>query len=162
MNTTTTDTDDLKKTFSDYLKSKNLRQTAEREAIFNVVYQTKGPFTPDAVQQQLEDAHFHVSRASVYNTIELLIDAQIVVRHQFLNSLVQYELKCLADNFSHIICTRCNRVQKVKPEKLQKYFSDYKTPKFTIERYSIMFYGICSKCKYRLQREEIKNRNKKQ
>lgn len=161
MNATYSQSEVLEKTFSDYLKDKRLRHTAERDAIFAAVCQTKDSFTPEMIRQQLEGQNFLVSRASVYNTIELLLDAKIVVRHQFTSTIVQYELKCLAEHHSHLICTYCDTVSKIKNDKFSRFFAGYKTPKFTTEYYSLYVYGICSKCKFRIARETAKT-NKKQ
>ena len=150
--------ENLQKTFSEYLKNKKLRNTAERDAIFTTVCKTKDPFTLDFIWQKLDSENFRVSRASVYNTIELLLDSKIVVRHQFTSALVQYELKCLTENHNHLICTQCGTVRKVKDEKLSSYFTDYKISKFASEYFSLYIYGLCSKCKYRIMREEVKKK----
>ena len=162
MNTDSThiSNDTLQKSFSDYLKNKKLRNTAERDAIFSIVCQTKDPFTLEMIGQQLESINFRVSRASVYNTVELLLDAKIVVRHQFTTSNVQYELKHIAEQYSHVICTYCGTVRKIKKDKMNSVCADYKIPKFTMEYYSLFFYGICSKCKYHIAQETIKTSKK--
>ena len=156
MDATLYNTDILRNQFSDYLKNKKLRNTTERNAIFTAVSQTKEPFTLDMIRQQLDNLHFPVSRASVYNTIVLLLDANIVVRHQFTSVIIQYELKYIAEQYSYAICTRCGTVCKVKNDKLKKLLSDYKVPKFTIEYYVVEFYGLCSKCKFRIAQQEKK------
>ena len=160
MDTSSTHTETLQILFTNYLKNKRLRNTAERNAICSTVCQTKEPFTYEMIWQQLEDNKFHVSRASVYNTMELLLDSNIVVRHQFTNTLVQYELKYLAEQFVYAICTHCSTVRKIKNEKLNRLFTVYKIPKFTLEHFSLHFYGICSKCKYRISQEEAQLKNK--
>jgi len=154
--------DSLQISFSNYLKNKRLRNTAERNAISLTVCRTKEPFSFDMIWQQLEDNNFHVSRASVYNTMELMLDANIVVRHNFSGTLAQYELKHIAKQYNHVICTHCGTVRRVKNEKLNNLFSDYKIPKFTLEHYSLHFYGICSKCKYRKSQNEAKIKNKRE
>ena len=146
--------DTLQILFSNYLKNKRLRNTAERNAICSTVCQTNNPFSLEVIWQQLEDKKFHVSRASVYNTMELLLDANIVVRHQFTSTLVQYELKYIAEQYIHVVCTHCGTVRKIKNEKMNKLFSGYKIPKFTLEHYALHFYGICSKCKFRISQKE--------
>ena len=145
----------LQNLFAEYLKNKKLRNTTERNAIFATVCQTKEPFTPDMIRQQLEDNNFLVSRASVYNTIELLLDANLVVRHQFTSAIVQYELKYIAEQFHNAICTHCGTVRKIKNDKLKRLLSDYKIPKFTMEHYSVQFYGICSKCKFKISQKRV-------
>ena len=156
MDSTSHNTETFKVLFSNHLKNKKLRNTAERNAILKSVCQTKGLFTLEMIWQGLEDSNFHVSRASVYNTMELLLDANIVIRHQFAGTIVKYELKYIYEQYHFIICTRCNNTQKIKNEKLKRIFSDFKIPKFTVEHYSLQFYGICSKCKYRIAQEEKK------
>ncbi|MDR2914931.1 MAG: transcriptional repressor [Tannerella sp.] len=161
MDSTYNNADTLQKSFSDYLKNKKLRNTAERDAIFTTVCQTKDPFTLEMIWQQLENTNFHVSRASVYNTMELLLDANIVVRHQFTSAIVQYELKYIAEQHNHVICTHCGTVRKIKIDKVNVLFTDYKIPKFTPEYYSLYFYGICSKCKFRKAQEKVQTKKTK-
>ena len=160
MDSTYISTDTLLKSFSDYLKYKKLRNTAERDAIFSIVCRTKDSFTLEMIGQQLESVNFRVSRASVYNTMELLLDAKIVVRHQFTGTNVQYELKHIADLYNHIICTYCGTVRRIKNSKMNGFIAEYKIPKFTTEYYSLFFYGICSKCKYRITQDTIKANKK--
>jgi len=153
--------DGLQRVFSEYLKNKGLRNTAERNAIFTAVCRTNDIFTLEMIGQHLEESNFRVSRASVYNTIELLLEANIVVRHQFAGTIIQYELKHIAEQYHYTICSRCNAVRKIKNEKLKRLFSDYKIPRFTLEHYSLQFYGICSKCKFRLAQEEKQTKEQK-
>ena len=161
MDTTNINNDTLQKSFSDYLKIKKLRNTAERDAIFSIVCRTKDPFTLEMIGQQLESINFRVSRASVYNTVELLLDARIIVRHQFTTSNIQYELKHIAEQYNHAICTYCGTVRKIKKDKMSSTCADYKIPKFTMDYYSLFYYGVCSKCKYHITQETIKaNKNK--
>lgn len=161
MNCTHTINESITKLFSEYLKNKKLRHTAERDAIFAKICETRCLFTLDTIWKQLEDNNFHVSRASIYNTIELLLDAKIVVRHQFTSTIIQYELKCVAEQYHYVICTSCGAVRMIENEKINNHFSGYKIPRFTSEYYTLYFYGICSKCKYKQIRKEMKN-NKQQ
>ena len=159
MEPTPTNADLTQAAFSDYLKNKKLRNTAERSAICSTVCRINKPFTLDMIWQQLEDAKFHVSRASVYNTMELLLDANIVVRHKFTGAIVQYELKNFDDQSIYAVCTHCDTVRKVKNEKFNNLFTDCKIPKFTIEHHSLHFYGMCSKCKFRIMQKKINSKN---
>jgi len=160
MNTQATFSDKLQKIFSEYLKNKNLRHTVERDAIFCKVCGTTELFTMDMIWQQLENENFHVSRASIYNTIELLIDAKIVVRHSFSYTNVLYELKHIADEHHYMVCTNCGAVRTVENEKFNNILAGFKIPKFTPEYYKLNIYGLCSKCKYKQMREEVKKRKK--
>mgnify|MGYP000783883496 CR=1 FL=1 len=74
--------------------------------------------------------NFHVSRATVYNTVDVLVDSGLIVRHQLTAQAVQYELRMLAETHLHLIS------------------------RFTPEYHALYIYGLCSKCKYRLQRKK--------
>ncbi|MDR2680812.1 MAG: transcriptional repressor [Tannerella sp.] len=158
MNDTNCNDDLITIAFSEYLKDKHLRHTAERDAIFEKICQTKYLFTLDTIWKQLECDNFRVSRASIYNTIELLLDAKIVVRHQFTSTNVQYELKCIAEQHHYIVCTSCGAISEMKNGKLNGHFSNYKIPRFTPEYYTLYFYGLCSKCRYKLLHNKENNR----
>ncbi|MDR0698382.1 MAG: transcriptional repressor [Tannerella sp.] len=162
MNCTHNIEDIIAKLFSEYLKNRKLRHTAERDAIFARICQTKYLFTLDMIWRQLEDDNFHVSRASIYNTIELLLDAKIVVRHQFTSTITQYELKHIAEQHHYSICTSCGAICEIQNEKINNHFSTYKIPRFTAEYYALYFYGICSKCKYKQMRQKIEQQELEQ
>ncbi len=106
--------------------------------------------------RQLDEAHFHVSRASIYNTLELLMDARIVVRHQFSSQLVQYELQAAAATHHHAICSYCGAVQEVKDDRLTRELAHRRIPKFTYDCHSLYIYGMCSKCKFRMRMSQRK------
>jgi Fur family ferric uptake transcriptional regulator len=161
MDSTSNHAEKMQILFSNYLKNKKLKNTAERTAICSTVCRINKPFSLDMIRQQLEDINFRVSRASIYNTMELLLDANIVVRHQFNGTTVQYELKHSDEQNIHAICTHCGTVRKVKNEKLDNQFTDFKIPKFSLEHYALQFYGTCSKCKFRLQKETKINKKLK-
>ena len=139
--------------FSDYLKNKSLRNTTERKAILGAVCQTKDFFTHDLIWKYLKDSNFQVSRASIYNTMELLLDANIVTRLQFAGIHTLYLLKHIAEQHNYAICTQCHTVHKIKNDRLNRVFADYKIPKFTMAHYSLQVYGICSKCKFRIRKQ---------
>ena len=77
--------------FNDYLKKRNLRQTAERLAIFEAVYEADDHFDADELYLRLMQNKAQVSRATVYNTLELLVECNLVVRHQFGDKHAKYE-----------------------------------------------------------------------
>lgn len=97
---------------------------------------------------------FHVSRATVYNTVDVLVDSGLIVRHQLTAQAVQYELRMLAETHSHLICTKCGAIRELKDATLKKDVGALKISRFTPEYHALYIYGLCSKCKYRLQRKK--------
>ena len=81
----------VKKLFIDYLVRRKLRKTPERFAILKEIYSTNGHFDIDSLYNQMKDNKYRVSRATLYNTIDLLLDCWLVIKHQFGHNCAQYE-----------------------------------------------------------------------
>lgn len=145
---------ELQELFTQYLVEKKLRKTEERYAILECICSFPGHFDMGVLHQKLEDMNFHVSRATIYNTLEVLVDSGLVVRHQWMTQAVQYELRVLAENHSHLICTKCGAIRELKDAILKKEVENLKVVRFSPEYHALYIYGICSKCKYRLQRKK--------
>ena len=83
--------DTVKQIFTEYLNANGHRKTPERYAILDTIYSIEGHFDIDTLYSLMADQeNFRVSRATLYNTIILLINARLVIKHQFGNSS-QYE-----------------------------------------------------------------------
>jgi Fur family ferric uptake transcriptional regulator len=149
-----TDIHQIQEAFTHYLIEKSFRKTKERFEILEHICHIPGHFDVEMLRQRLEEHNFHVSRASIYNTIELLMDAQLVVRYQFSSQLVQYELKALASTHHHVICSYCGAIKEIKNEKIATEIANIRIAKFTHESHSLFIHGMCSKCKFRLNHQK--------
>ncbi|MDR3268648.1 MAG: transcriptional repressor [Tannerella sp.] len=147
--------DKMREIFTRYMTEKGLRKTMERYTILECVCRIGGHFDVEMLRSRLEDDNFHVSRSSVYNTLELLLNANLIVRHQFSAQQVEYELKNAAATHHHVICDYCGRIGEVKNDKV-KINADYRIPRFTQEYHILYIYGMCSKCKFRLMKASKK------
>ncbi len=157
----------VKQKFEEYLAARKHRRTPERFAILDQVYQKKGHFDMDALYNSMVEANFRVSRATLYNTMELLLDCGLVIKHQFGNNNSMYERAEGNENHDHIICTNCGKVWELKNGNLCSGGLQRKIKKFTVSYYSMYIYGICSKCSYakrvelnRLKRQQTKKKKK--
>ncbi|RHJ86641.1 Fur family transcriptional regulator [Parabacteroides sp. AM08-6] len=147
---------ELQNLFTKYLAEKKLRKTEERFAILECICNFPGHFDMCQLYQKLEDANFHVSRATLYNTLEVLVDGGLIVRHQLPTQSVQYELRSLAETHMHLVCSKCGAIRELKDATLRRDVAGLKVTRFTPEYYALYIYGLCSKCKYRLQRKNGK------
>jgi len=150
MNAHLYDINKIRDVYSQYLIKKTLRKSTVRDAILEHICQIRGHFDVEMLMLRLEECNFRVSRASIYNAIELLMDADLIVRHQFSSKFAQYELKSVAATHHHVVCTNCHSVRDFKNDKILKEMTNHKIIKFTPAYYSLYIYGICSKCKFRL------------
>src|SRR5690554_7409227 len=73
----------VKEMFRSYLKERNQRQTPERFMVLEEIYRADGHFDADDIFFRMKDAGTRVSRATVYNTLDLLVECGLVQRQQF-------------------------------------------------------------------------------
>lgn len=128
-----------------YLEQRKMRKTPERIAILNRLLTFQAHFTIDQLMQAMEQENFHVSLATLYNTVDLLLEAGLVRRHVFEGMLVQYEKAGVAPH-SHLICTTCGKIKEVRDNNFVAYMNAKKYTAFNTDHYSLYVYGTCSTC----------------
>jgi Fur family ferric uptake transcriptional regulator len=143
----------VKQLFTEYLTKRKHRKTPERFAILDVIYTIDGHFDIESLYTLMEETvKFRVSRATLYNTLILLLDAHLVVKHQFGNSS-QYEKCYNQGTHHHMICTQCGKVTEFQDDKLQADIEGTKLKRFRQTHYSLYIYGLCSKCQWQRNRK---------
>lgn len=146
----------VKQIFTEYLRINGHRKTSERYAILDAIYSIKGHFSMEALHDQLlNEEHFRVSRATLYNTIELLLDAKLVIKHQFGNSS-QYERCYKMETHHHLICTECGQVTELPNNDLQRIIASSPMKRFQMSHYTLYIYGTCRKCINAKKRKQLK------
>jgi Fur family ferric uptake transcriptional regulator len=136
----------VKQILTEYLKIHGNRRTPERYAILDAIYSINGHFDMyELATCMTEKAKFRVSRATLYNTMDLLINAKLVIKHQF-NGASQYEKSYNRDQHHHQICVQCGSIIESHNEELEKAITDVKLKNFTASHHSLYIYGVCAKC----------------
>jgi Fur family transcriptional regulator, ferric uptake regulator len=93
----------VREIFSEYLSEKGHRKTPERFAILVEVYQIVGHFDIEELYIKMKNKNYRVSRATLYNTIELLLDCDLIKKHQFGNNSSHFEKSFQFKQHDHLI-----------------------------------------------------------
>jgi Fur family ferric uptake transcriptional regulator len=144
----------VRDTFATFLESRHKRRTPERFFILETATSLKGHFTADKLLQECEKGKMRVSRATLFNTLNLLLEAGVLRRLTY-HRVVGYEVaaKQTIEPRQNLVCTVCGRIQRRKAPQLRQWvehqhYTDFAPSADGVELY---VYGECSRCR-RLRR----------
>lgn len=142
--------DKFEEIFISKLKTKNLKITEERLKVFHEVFSRHDHFDVETIVAKMFNEHVGVSRATVYRTIELLLEFGFIERLVLSDGAVRYEHILGHSNHEHLICESCGTITEVRIpeiERIQREVSEQNY--FTPIRRAFNIYGICRKCRDR-------------
>jgi Fur family ferric uptake transcriptional regulator len=131
--------------FSDYLKERSLRKTPERFAILEKIYSSHKHFDAESLFEQMQE-NYRVSKATVYNTIELLLNCHLIIKHPFGNGTALYEKSYKRNIHYHVVCTCCNAISEYMNESIQNKILSVNPGGYILSNYALYMYGVCPKC----------------
>ncbi len=140
-------TNTIHKVLSEYLEKKRFRKTSERFTILDEIYSINGHFDIDSLYSRMKNNHHKISRATLYNTINLLVESKLIIKHQFGRHTAKFEKTFECKQHDHLVCLTCGKITEFSDNRVKNIQNHVEEEfRFDILYHSLYFYGKCTSC----------------
>jgi len=137
----------IKQFFSAYLQKAGHRKTRERFAILEEVYSRDDHFDADTLYMGMKSKNFRVSRATVYNTLDLLVNCNLVTKHLFNSGNAVYERAFGFYQHDHLVCKECGKITEFCDPRIHNINRKVaELMHFQVTEHKLTLYGLCANC----------------
>lgn len=134
-----------KSIFEDYLLKNNFRKTSERFHVIDELYALDDHIDVDSLYLIMKNKDYSISRATIYNTLDLLVECGLAVKHQFGDKSALYEQALTYKHHDHLVCNQCHKIKEFSDPKMDEIKTSIgKALDSEITSHSLVFYGDCT------------------
>jgi Fur family ferric uptake transcriptional regulator len=136
-----------KEKFKKYLRQKGLKLTPEREAVLNCVFEIHEHFEADDLLIKIKEKGYQVSRGTIYRTLPLLVDCDLIRKVEFVDKHYHYEHVHGHKHHEHLICISCGKVIEFTNEIIERELeNECEKNGFVLSAHKIEGTGWCKSC----------------
>lgn len=138
---------DSDRLLKNYIEKKGLKNTAERREVLDAIKKISGHFDADNLLVYLKKLDLKISRASVYRTIPLFVDAGIISESLQRDGRTVYEYGHEKSHHDHMICVKCGKLIEFSDPLIEKHQEEIcKKHKFKMTGHKLEIKGVCGHC----------------
>ena len=132
--------------FKSFLKIKKHRITPERFEVLDFAISGNNHFTADELYLEMKKGKSNVSRATVYNSLELLVKCGMLAKRYFGENKTFYESSFNKQNHVHLICKVCGEIIESDNKKISKLVETIASENdFEHKSFQFNIFGFCKK-----------------
>jgi Fur family ferric uptake transcriptional regulator len=136
--------------FRRYLREHHQPVTRQRDLVAQAVFLADDHLSVEGIRRVLRQQEEPVGTATVYRTLELLVESGLVRAHDFGEGFKRYEPMGSQAGHEHLICQRCGRVVEFANERLERMLPVLADEHgFQHQRHRLEIYGVCRACRQR-------------
>lgn len=126
-------------------KNRGLNITLPRISIYKILLQYEGHPSAEDIYKKIQKEHPNISLATVYKTLEMLAENDLISKVTPLHDIVRYDLN--KHFHHHLVCIKCKKITDIENESLNNLPIPKNIEKgFKIINYQVQFDGICKDC----------------
>ena len=134
--------------FAKYLETKKLKFTKERRTVLREMFLSRGHLEVEDLLYSLKRKKKSASRATVYRTLELLVDSGIVRTVDLGHGHSHYELVLDHPHHEHMVCLKCGKVIEFSDKTIERALKKLcKKSGFEHTSHRFQIFGYCDECK---------------
>ncbi len=136
--------------FRKFLERRGLKLTSERQALFDEVFSKHEHVEADELLVRLRGKHKKISRATIYRTLELLVEAGVVGKLRIGEAGYRYERLHAGDHHDHLVCDQCGKVIEFFEPRIEQLQDEVASRHgFLLLSHHHQMRGICRRCRPR-------------
>ncbi len=139
---------DLGERFRRWLRERHLPVTRQRDLVALAVFTGGRHLNVDAIQRQLRDQGHKIGLATIYRSLEVLVESGLVRQLDFGEGFKRWEAKRQGTPHGHLVCSRCSVVTEFSTDRFERILPLVADEHgFLLQRHRVEIHGLCRACR---------------